>query len=123
MSEVKCCLLVVWQSERSAITELLHKAGLRVHHASKGAEIVQWLEDNRDEPCDLIVSDAKLPDMTVWEMLAEIGEIMNVSDIPTVVFTQRSIVVPFNNVTPLVSPMTERQLRHVLDYVLNANAS
>ena len=121
MDQGKCCLLVVWQSERSAITELLQKAGLRVLHVSNGSELIHWLEDHRDDPCDLIISDVKLPDMTVWEMLAELGEIMKVSDIPTIVFTQRSIVVPFMNVTPLVSPMTEGQLRHVLDFVLNAS--
>lgn len=118
MGDEKCCILAVWQSERAALTDLLHRAGLRVQHANKGIEVLHWLEDHSDTPCDLIIADMNLPDMSIWELLKELSEIMDVSHLPTVVFMPRPIVVPFNNVTALVSPVPEKQLRHVLTHLL-----
>ena len=45
----------------------------------------------RDDPCDCVVLDLRLPDMTGFEVLERIREDASLSEVPVVVFTGREL--------------------------------
>jgi CheY-like chemotaxis protein len=83
-------LLVVEDStaEQLSINELLGHQDIDIEAVGTGAEALQIMRDN---PPDCVVLDLRLPDMTGFEVLEEIKDDAELSDIPVVVFTGREL--------------------------------
>ncbi|HZD50400.1 MAG TPA: response regulator, partial [Silvibacterium sp.] len=83
-------LLVVEDNpaEQMTIRELLGYDDVDVRVASTGAEALATLTD---EHFDCVVLDLRLPDMTGFEVLEQVGEMPSLSDLPVVVFTGKSL--------------------------------
>jgi CheY-like chemotaxis protein len=75
-------------AEQMSIRELLHHDDIEIQTVGTGAGCLAAL---RDEPYDCVVLDLRLPDMTGFEVLREIGSDPSLSDIPVVVFTGREL--------------------------------
>ncbi|HWM45544.1 MAG TPA: HAMP domain-containing protein [Xanthobacteraceae bacterium] len=83
-------LLVVEDNpaERMSITELLGHDDVDIVAAGTGAEALDIL---RREPCDCVVLDLRLPDMSGFDVLERLRDDSSVSDVPVVVFTGREL--------------------------------
>jgi HAMP domain-containing protein/CheY-like chemotaxis protein/signal transduction histidine kinase len=83
-------LLVVEDNptEQMTIRELIGHDDVEVCVASTGAEALSTLTD---EHFDCVVLDLRLPDMTGFEVLEQVGAIPSLSDLPVVVFTGKSL--------------------------------
>jgi HAMP domain-containing protein/CheY-like chemotaxis protein/signal transduction histidine kinase len=83
-------LLVVEDNvaEQMSITELLGHDDIEVVTADTGNAALAAL---RERPCDCVVLDLRLPDMTGFEVLEKIREDASLSDVPVVVFTGREL--------------------------------
>ncbi|MCK6454363.1 MAG: response regulator, partial [Alphaproteobacteria bacterium] len=83
-------LLVVEDSaaERMGITELLAHDDVDIAVAETGSGALSIL---RDEPCDCVVLDLRLPDMSGFEVLERIRDDARLRDVPVVVFTGREL--------------------------------
>jgi HAMP domain-containing protein/CheY-like chemotaxis protein/signal transduction histidine kinase len=83
-------LLVVEDNpaEQMSIAELLGHDDIDIITTGSGAEALQTL---RDQPCDCVVLDLRLPDMTGFEVLEKIREDSAIGDVPVVVFTGREL--------------------------------
>src|SRR5262249_4749210 len=83
-------LLVVEDNaaERMSITELLGYDDIEIITAETGAGALATL---RKQPCDCIVLDLRLPDMSGFQVLEEIGRDSELSELPVVVFTGREL--------------------------------
>ncbi len=75
-------------AELMSITELLGHDDIEVVPAGTGREALRIL---REEPCDCVVLDLRLPDMTGFEVLESISADADLSDLPVVVFTGREL--------------------------------
>jgi CheY-like chemotaxis protein len=71
-----------------SIAELLGHDDIDIITTGSGAEALQTL---RDQPCDCVVLDLRLPDMTGFEVLEKIREDSAIGDVPVVVFTGREL--------------------------------
>ena len=83
-------LLVVEDNaaERMSITELLGSDDIDIDAVSTGAEALASL---RTQPCDCVVLDLRLPDMSGFDVLEQIGSDSALADVPVVVFTGREL--------------------------------
>src|SRR5262249_32263734 len=83
-------LLVVEDNpaEQMGITELLGYDDIEIVTVGTGAEALTVL---RQQPCDCVVLDLRLPDMTGFEVLQQIGADPVLADVPVVVFTGREL--------------------------------
>jgi CheY-like chemotaxis protein len=83
-------LLVVEDNpaEQMSITELLGHDDIEIVTTSTGTAALDTL---RKDPCDCVVLDLRLPDMTGFEVLERICQDSSLSDIPVVVFTGREL--------------------------------
>jgi CheY-like chemotaxis protein len=83
-------LLVVEDNpaEQMSITELLGHDDIEIITSSTGAGALDTLRKN---PCDCVVLDLRLPDMSGFEVLEHIREDTSLSDVPVVVFTGREL--------------------------------
>jgi CheY-like chemotaxis protein len=83
-------LLVVEDNaaERMSITELLGHDDIEIQTAAGGAECLEML---RSQSFDCAVLDLRLPDMSGFDVLKEIGSDPSLSDFPVVVFTGREL--------------------------------
>jgi CheY-like chemotaxis protein len=83
-------LLVVEDNpaEQMSITELLGHDDIEIVTTSTGAGALDTLREN---PCDCVVLDLRLPDMTGFDVLERIREDSSLSDVPVVVFTGREL--------------------------------
>jgi HAMP domain-containing protein/CheY-like chemotaxis protein/signal transduction histidine kinase len=83
-------LLVVEDNpaEQMSITELLGHDDIEIVTSSTGKEALATL---RNDPCDCVVLDLRLPDMSGFEVLEQIREDTSLSDVPVVVFTGREL--------------------------------
>jgi HAMP domain-containing protein/CheY-like chemotaxis protein/signal transduction histidine kinase len=83
-------LLVVEDNatEQMAIRELLWHEDIDVEVAGSGADALRILEK---ETYDCVVLDLRLPDMTGFEVLEELGKKTELRDLPVVVFTGRDL--------------------------------
>jgi len=83
-------LLVVEDNEieQMSIRELLGHDDIEIVTASTGADALTML---RDQPCDCVVLDLRLPDMTGFDVLERIREDSSLSEVPVVVFTGREL--------------------------------
>ena len=83
-------LLVVEDNpaEQLGIRELLHHDDIDISTASEGAEALEFLRNNT---CDCVVLDLKLPDMSGFDVLEALSRDEVLADIPVVVFTGREL--------------------------------
>jgi CheY-like chemotaxis protein/signal transduction histidine kinase/HAMP domain-containing protein len=77
-------------AEQMSIKELLGHDDIEIVTTGTGAEALSTLREN---PCDCVVLDLRLPDMTGFEVLDRIRNDDSLSDIPVVVFTGRELSV------------------------------
>jgi CheY-like chemotaxis protein len=75
-------------AEQMSITELLGHDDIEILTADTGAEALSTL---RNQPCDCIVLDLRLPDMTGFEVLDQLRDDETLSNVPVVVFTGREL--------------------------------
>jgi CheY-like chemotaxis protein/methyl-accepting chemotaxis protein len=75
-------------SERLSITELLHHDDIDIVPVGTGADALAAL---RERPIDCVVLDLRLPDMSGFDLLEEIRDDAQLSDVPVVVFTGREL--------------------------------
>jgi CheY-like chemotaxis protein/nitrogen-specific signal transduction histidine kinase len=83
-------LLVVEDNpaEQMGITELLGYDDIEIVTVGTGAEALAVL---RQQPCDCVVLDLRLPDMSGFDVLQQIGADPVLADVPVVVFTGREL--------------------------------
>jgi CheY-like chemotaxis protein len=83
-------LLVVEDNmaEQMSIDALLSHDDIEILNAATGAEALATL---RAEPCDCVVLDLRLPDMSGFEVLNEMRRDATLADIPVVVFTGKEL--------------------------------
>jgi CheY-like chemotaxis protein len=70
------------------ITELLGYDDIEIVTVGTGAEALAAL---RQQPCDCVVLDLRLPDMSGFDVLQQIGADPVLADVPVVVFTGREL--------------------------------
>ena len=71
-------------AEQLSIRELLHHDDIEIVAADTGAGALTELRQN---PCDCVVLDLRLPDMSGFEVLEQIRNDEELSGVPVVVFT------------------------------------
>ncbi|MFL5568390.1 MAG: response regulator, partial [Gemmatimonadaceae bacterium] len=74
--------------EQMSIKELLGHDDLDIVTADSGAAALAALTE---QPCDCVVLDLRLPDMSGFEVLERISQNTSLSDVPVVVFTGREL--------------------------------
>ncbi|MCP4619499.1 MAG: HAMP domain-containing protein [Bradyrhizobium sp.] len=77
-------------AEQMSIRELLDHDDIEIVTTATGAGALATLRDN---PCDCVVLDLKLPDMSGFEVLDRIRSDDGLSNVPVVVFTGRELSV------------------------------
>ena len=75
-------------SEQLSIRELLGHDDIDIVTTGTGAEALRTL---REEPCDCVVLDLRLPDMSGFDVLEAIRADGAIADVPVVVFTGREL--------------------------------
>jgi CheY-like chemotaxis protein/HAMP domain-containing protein/signal transduction histidine kinase len=75
-------------AEQLGIHELLAHDDIDVSTAGTGREALEVL---RERPCDCVVLDLRLPDMSGFEVLESMGADAALSDVPVVVFTGKEL--------------------------------
>jgi HAMP domain-containing protein/CheY-like chemotaxis protein/signal transduction histidine kinase len=78
------------QAEQMSIRELLGHDDIEIINAGTGGEALDLL---RDEQCDCVVLDLRLPDMSGFEVLERMRADPSLADVPVVVFTGRELTV------------------------------
>jgi HAMP domain-containing protein/CheY-like chemotaxis protein/predicted transcriptional regulator len=76
------------RAEQQSIRELLGHDDIEIVTACTGAEALRVL---REDPCDCVVLDLRLPDMSGFEVLEKLRVDTKLSDVPVVVFTGREL--------------------------------
>jgi len=76
------------EAEQLSIRELLHHDDIEIVTTDTGAGALSTL---REAPCDCVVLDLRLPDMSGFEVLDQIRHDETLSNIPVVVFTGREL--------------------------------
>jgi CheY-like chemotaxis protein/signal transduction histidine kinase/HAMP domain-containing protein len=77
-------------AEQMSIRELLDHDDIEIANAETGSDALASLKDN---PCDCVVLDLRLPDMSGFEVLERMRVDPALADIPVVVFTGRELSV------------------------------
>ncbi|WP_426527324.1 HAMP domain-containing protein [Bradyrhizobium sp. McL0615] len=75
-------------AEQMSITELLGHDDIEIVTADTGADALSTL---RNQPCDCVVLDLRLPDMSGFEVLDRLRNDETLSNVPVVVFTGREL--------------------------------
>ena len=83
-----CSILVVEDHEdtREIIAELIAKEGHSYHEAENGQEAIDWLEQQTDLPC-LILLDLRMPVMDGWDFLRAIRAVPRWADLAVIVIS------------------------------------
>jgi len=76
------------KAEQLSIAELLGSDDIDIVTTGTGAEALKLL---RERPCDCVVLDLRLPDMSGFQVLEELRADERLSDVPVVVFTGREL--------------------------------
>ncbi len=76
------------RAEQMSIRELLGHDDIEIVNAETGTEALSALKEN---PCDCVVLDLRLPDMSGFEVLERMRADGGLADIPVVVFTGREL--------------------------------
>src|SRR5262249_28769415 len=74
--------------ERQSIVELLGHTDIELEAVATGAGALAALREQR---CDCVVLDLRLPDMTGFELLRKIQSEPDIRDVPVVVFTGKEL--------------------------------
>jgi HAMP domain-containing protein/CheY-like chemotaxis protein/signal transduction histidine kinase len=75
-------------AEQMSITELLGHDDIEILTADTGAKALSTM---RNQPCDCVVLDLRLPDMSGFEVLDRLRNDETLSNVPVVVFTGREL--------------------------------
>jgi CheY-like chemotaxis protein len=75
-------------AEQMGIQELLKADDIEIVDAQTGEQALSIL---KDRPCDCVVLDLKLPDMSGFEVLERMRADRSLADVPVVVFTGREL--------------------------------
>jgi len=75
-------------AEQVSITELLHHDDIDIQVAKTGEEALAAL---REQPCDCVVLDLRLPDMSGFDVLERMRDDASMTDVPVVVFTGKEL--------------------------------
>jgi len=75
-------------AEQMSITELLGHDDIEIITADTGADALSTM---RNQPCDCVVLDLRLPDMSGFEVLDRLRSDATLSNVPVVVFTGREL--------------------------------
>ncbi|MEM9951051.1 MAG: response regulator [Chloroflexota bacterium] len=120
MTDGKEVVLVVRHAdERDAVTHLLQELHMIVHQAETGKDAIYAIEDHT---CDFLVMDIQLADMHAWKMLHMLKESVDLASIPMVVIMDEPTVVPLDNVTPVVRPVSMAKLKNVIVQLLSMSS-
>ena len=76
------------KAEQMSIGELLGYDDIEIVNTSTGTEALSAL---RQQPCDCVVLDLRLPDMSGFEVLEQMRGDAELADVPVVVFTGREL--------------------------------
>ncbi|MBR0774619.1 HAMP domain-containing protein [Bradyrhizobium diazoefficiens] len=76
------------EAEQMSIRELLHHDDIEIVTTDTGAGALSTM---REAPCDCVVLDLRLPDMSGFEVLDQIRNDETLSNVPVVVFTGREL--------------------------------
>jgi CheY-like chemotaxis protein len=76
------------ERERIGVAELLGHEDIELMSVDTGADALRQL---REDPPDCVVLDLKLPDMSGFDVLEQIRDDADISDVPVVVFTGREL--------------------------------
>jgi len=76
------------EAEQMSICELLGHDDIEIVTAGTGVEALSTL---RQQPCDCVVLDLRLPDMSGFEVLERMRGDANLAEVPVVVFTGREL--------------------------------
>jgi len=76
------------EAEQLGISELLGHDDIEIVQTSTGSEALAILREN---PCDCVVLDLRLPDMSGFQVLEELKGDSKLCDIPVIVFTGREL--------------------------------
>ena len=76
------------KAEQMSIEELLGSSDIEIVTTGSGSDALELL---RRDPCDCVVLDLRLPDMSGFEVLEELRADTSLSDVPVVVFTGREL--------------------------------
>ena len=76
------------EAERTGIRELLGYDDIEIVTAGSGRDALTILRQN---PCDCVVLDLRLPDMSGFDVLERIREDASLSEVPVVVFTGKEL--------------------------------
>jgi HAMP domain-containing protein/CheY-like chemotaxis protein/signal transduction histidine kinase len=76
------------KAEQMSIEELLGSSDIEIVTTGSGSDALELL---RRDPCDCVVLDLRLPDMTGFEVLEELRADTSLSEVPVVVFTGREL--------------------------------
>ena len=76
------------KAEQMSIRELLGHDDIEIVNASTGDEALATM---REQPCDCVVLDLRLPDMSGFEVLEKMRGESALADVPVVVFTGREL--------------------------------
>jgi HAMP domain-containing protein/CheY-like chemotaxis protein/signal transduction histidine kinase len=76
------------KAEQMSIEELLGSSDIEIVTTGSGSDALALL---RRDPCDCVVLDLRLPDMSGFEVLEELRADTTLSDVPVVVFTGREL--------------------------------
>src|SRR4029079_7947992 len=75
-------------AEQMSITELLGHDDIEILTSATGAGALSMLQN---QPCDCVVLDLRLPDMSGFDVLDRIRQDEKLSNVPVVVFTGREL--------------------------------
>jgi CheY-like chemotaxis protein len=76
------------EAERMSISELLGYDDIDIVTTGTGEEALSILREN---PCDCVVLDLRLPDMSGFDVLEKIREDQAIAEVPVVVFTGKEL--------------------------------
>jgi CheY-like chemotaxis protein len=78
------------QAEQMSIRELLGHDDIEIVNAASGEEALNLL---REQQCDCVVLDLRLPDISGFEVLERMRADTSLADLPVVVFTGRELTI------------------------------
>lgn len=111
-------LAVRHADERRAVTQLLEEMHMVIHQAETGQDAIILLEDHA---CDFLVMDIQLSDMHAWKMLGTLKESVKLDSLPIIVIMDEQTVVPLDNVTPVVRPVSMAKLKTIIYQIFSTS--
>jgi len=111
-------LAVRHSDERQAVTQLLEEMHMVIHQAESGQDAIYLLEDHA---CDFLVMDIQLSDMHAWKMLGKLKESVAIANLPIIVIMDEPTVIPLDNVTPVVRPVSMAKLKAIIHQIFSTS--